>query len=77
MRRISIVVKTGSKVEQIKQIDLPAQAGDYYEVCVKARPVEGQANQAVVRLLSEFLKIPKSAIRIKSGLKSKNKIVDI
>lgn len=69
--KISISVKTGSKIQEVKKI------GDIYEVRVKARPIEGKANQEVIRLLSEFFEIPKSQIKIKSGTKSKNKIVEI
>ena len=40
-------------------------------------PEKGKANKAVINLLSEFLRIPKSTIQIKSGLGKINKIIEI
>jgi uncharacterized protein len=48
-----------------------------YVVHVTAPPVENKANKALVEALSEHLDLPKSAIKIVAGLKSKNKIVEI
>ncbi len=47
------------------------------KVKVTARPVEGKANEALIELLSKKLRLPKSAINIKQGLTSKNKLVEI
>jgi len=68
---ISIKVKIHSKDSEV------IKAGEMYEVRVKARPIEGRANQEVIRLLSEFFGVPKSRIVIKSGLKSKHKVIEI
>lgn len=45
-------------------------------VWVRAKPVDGQANEAVIRILAEHWNAAKSRIRIRSGLTSKIKIVD-
>jgi uncharacterized protein YggU (UPF0235/DUF167 family) len=42
-----------------------------------AAPVDGAANDALVALLSEVLNLPKRAIRIRSGDRSRTKIVEI
>ena len=47
------------------------------KIRVTAKPVEGQANEALVALLSKELRMPKSAIVIKQGLTSKNKLIEI
>jgi uncharacterized protein len=47
------------------------------KIRVTAKPVEGEANRALVALLSKTLRLPKSAIEIKKGLSSKNKLVRI
>ena len=44
-------------------------------VRIAASPVEGAANRELIRLLARELKIPQSAIRIVSGLGSKNKSI--
>lgn len=43
------------------------------KVKVAARPVEGAANEALVKFLSKVLSVPKSSITIKSGEKSRDK----
>lgn len=42
-------------------------------VYVKEPPLEGKANKAVIASLAEFLKIPKSRMVLKKGIKSKQK----
>ena len=44
-------------------------------VSLSAPPVEGAANQALVRLLSKRLGLPKSRLRVLAGEKSRNKVV--
>jgi len=46
-------------------------------VKLAAAPVDGAANDALVALLSEVLHIPKRSIRIKSGARSRTKVVEI
>ncbi len=52
------------------KVDLP-------QVYVKQLAREGKANEAVIKLLAKHFNVSKSAIKIVSGLKSKNKIVEI
>jgi uncharacterized protein YggU (UPF0235/DUF167 family) len=40
---------------------------DAVEICVSEQAKDGRANQAVVRLLSDILHVPKSAIQISHG----------
>lgn len=40
-------------------------------------PVDGKANECLVKILSERYKVPKNKIKIVSGLTSKNKTVEI
>jgi len=40
-------------------------------------PTDGKANDAVIRALSEYWKIPRSQIRIIRGQTSHNKVVEI
>jgi uncharacterized protein (TIGR00251 family) len=44
---------------------------------LRAPPVEGAANQAIIEYLSEVLKIPKKNIEIKRGELSRNKQVEL
>jgi len=47
------------------------------KVKVNAPPVDGAANEALVKILSEAFKVPKSRLSIRSGLSSRNKVVEI
>ncbi len=50
---------------------------DKYLVSVKAKPLEGQANLAVIKILAEYFKTPQKNIQIISGHKSKNKRIAV
>ncbi|WQF78533.1 Putative YggU-like superfamily protein [Colletotrichum destructivum] len=47
------------------------------EMCVAAQAREGEANKAVIKLLSEVLGLPKSDLTITQGLKSRDKTVAV
>lgn len=53
------------------------QQGEFIKIKVTAPPVEGQANKALIELLSKKLKKPKSHIRITAGESSRLKTVRI
>ncbi|KAK0625364.1 hypothetical protein B0T17DRAFT_532619 [Bombardia bombarda] len=46
-------------------------------ICVAAQAREGEANKAVVKVLSEVLDLPKSDLQITQGLKSRNKTIAV
>ncbi|KAK0725304.1 hypothetical protein B0H67DRAFT_479513 [Lasiosphaeris hirsuta] len=50
---------------------------DAVEICVAAQAREGEANKAVVKVLSEALKLSKSDLQITQGLKSRNKTIAV
>jgi uncharacterized protein (TIGR00251 family) len=43
------------------------------KIRLTAPPIEGRANKAVIAFLARQLHLPKSAVRIKSGLQSREK----
>ncbi len=47
------------------------------KIKIKAPQIEGKANKALIDFLSEEFKVAKSCIVIKSGMLSKNKIIEI
>jgi uncharacterized protein (TIGR00251 family) len=47
--------------------------GDALKLRLTSPPVDGKANKAVISFLAKLLKIPKSAILIKSGLHNRSK----
>ena len=42
-----------------------------------AAPVEGRANEALVKLLAERLGVPRSRVAILRGMASRNKVVEV
>lgn len=47
------------------------------KVALTAAPVEGAANEALVRLLAKALGVPRGAVRIVRGELSRNKHVEV
>jgi uncharacterized protein len=70
--KISIKVKPNSREGGVEEVG-PNQ----FLVRVKAPPKEGKANQEVIESLARYFGLSKSRVIIVSGLRSKQKIVDI
>ncbi len=49
--------------------------GDALKIRLQAPPVEGKANQALIRFLSDALNLPRSQLSIASGETGRNKAV--
>lgn len=69
---IQAKVKTGARTDSV----VFDKAAGLYVVNVKARPIEGEANKAVQKLLASALDIPISQIRLKTGAKSHLKLFE-
>jgi uncharacterized protein len=51
--------------------------GEALKVSLAAPPLEGRANVAVVEFFSEVLAVPRSAVQVVSGERSRNKVIRI
>ncbi|MCD6115059.1 DUF167 domain-containing protein [bacterium] len=69
---IKIKVFPKAKKEKVLQIDK-----DKLNVWVKEAPKEGRANERVIELIADFLKIPQNKIQIIKGRRTPNKILKI
>lgn len=70
--KIFVKLKPNSKHQSVKK------AGDNsLSIKVKEPAKDGKANKALIDLLSEKLDVAKSRIKIKSGLKSRKKVIVI
>lgn len=69
---INVKVTPKSKLNQATQID-----DTHFVVHTTAAPDKDKANEAVIRLLSTHLKIPKSRLAIIKGETSRQKIIEI
>ena len=72
MKRTIHVIPRSSKNEVVGS----ASDGSL-KVRLTAPPVDGQANAALIKLLSEHFKVAKSKIQIVSGERAKKKIIEI
>ena len=65
-------MKTNAKEDAIQSID-----GSHYTVRVQASPVDGKANDALVKLFADHFDVAQSRITIVSGFSSRKKIIEI
>ena len=70
--RIYIKVSPRSSKNEVVKIS----EGEY-KVKLTAPPVDGQANEALIKLLAQYFKVSKSKVSIVGGKTAKIKMVDI
>ena len=51
--------------------------GDALKIRLAAPPVDGKANEALLRFVAEALTLPKSAVSLKSGQTSRRKVLEL
>ena len=60
-----------------KRSALAGRLGDAWKLSLAAPPVDGKANDECVRFLAELAGVPRSRVRIVTGLTSRLKVVEI
>jgi len=70
--KIIIKAKPGSREDKIEKV-----SETNYIVSVKAPPVDGKANAAIIKLLAKHFDISPSLIEIISGYMAKVKVIKI
>jgi uncharacterized protein (TIGR00251 family) len=70
--RIRVSVKPGASTDEVTRL-----ADGSLLVRVKARAREGEANDAVTRVVARHFRIPRTSIRIVSGHKSRSKLIEL
>ena len=69
--KYQVTVKPGSSQEKIIET-----APDALTIYLRAKPHDGEANDALVKLLSKHFKVPKTSIKIAHGAKSRTKTIE-
>ncbi len=69
--KIFVKVRTGVE-DNVEKVD-----DNHFVISVLERPIKGQANRGVIRVLANYFKVTKSEVSIKSGFTSSNKIIEI
>jgi uncharacterized protein (TIGR00251 family) len=72
VRILQLKVKPNSRESTLTQ-----QPDGAWLAKVKAPPVDGKANAAVIALVAEHFGVPKSAVTIKSGAAGRLKLVQV
>ena len=71
MTIVKITTKPGSSQEKIVQ-----NSDDEYTVYLRAKPHDGEANTALLKMLSKHFDVPKTSIKIVRGQKSRIKTIE-
>ena len=77
MGKYQITVKPGSSQEKIVET-VSSNEGHSGELIIylRAKPHDGEANEALIKLLAKHFKVPKTSIKITRGQKSRQKLVE-
>jgi uncharacterized protein (TIGR00251 family) len=64
-------------VPRASRTEIVGIQGDIVRMRLAAAPVDGAANEALIRFLAERFSIPRSAVRVVAGQTSRTKLVEI
>jgi len=77
MNRLAVKLTPGASVERIDGWDVDTDGRPVLKVRVRARPVEGEANAALLKLLARTLGVAKSAVSLDRGGQSRLKMIRV
>jgi uncharacterized protein len=70
MKTIYVTVKLRASQEKVSRVD-----DIHFQIWVHKPPVDGQANEAVIRMVADFFDCSPSCVSIVSGHKRRDKVV--
>ena len=70
---VKVLVKPGSKKGPL----VDAISSDEIVVYLREKPHDGEANEALVKMLADYYDVAKSCVVIKRGQKSHQKLVEV
>ncbi|HEY0926424.1 DUF167 family protein [Brevundimonas sp.] len=73
MTTLAIKLTPGAASDRIDGWDVDPDGRPVLKVRVRARPVEGEANAALLKLLAKALDLPRSAVSLERGGQSRLK----
>ncbi len=77
MALLVVRLTPGASADRIDGWDVDAEGRAILKVRVRARPVEGEANAAFLKLLAKALGVAKTAVSLERGGQSRNKRVSV
>jgi len=82
--KIIVKAKTRARIDKVERVgQTPLALGEIkndlpvYKVSVKAAPVAGQANEAIVKVLAEYFDVAPARVRLVLGQSNKQKVFEI
>ncbi|WP_284877044.1 DUF167 domain-containing protein [Brevundimonas sp. MEB006b] len=75
MANLPIRLQPGAAADRIDGWATDAEGRPVLKVRVRARPIEGEANDALIRMLAKSLGVPKSSISVGRGGQSRSKMI--
>ena len=70
--RIAVQITPNAKKSEVIGV-----LDDVLKIRLQAQPIEGKANEALVRFLADMLSVPKSAVTITHGHTNKRKVIEV
>jgi uncharacterized protein YggU (UPF0235/DUF167 family) len=77
MPHLPIRLTPGASADRIDGWDVDAGGRPVLKVRVRARPVDGEANAALIKLLAKALGVPRSALSLDRGGQSRTKMLSV
>ena len=77
MTRLFVRLTPKSSVERVDGWDLDEHGRRYLKVRVRAAPIEGRANDALIAFLAKTLKVPKSRLSLVAGDTARLKAIEV
>ena len=77
MANLPVRLTPAAAADRIDGWDVDAEGRPVLKVRVRARPVEDEANAALIKLLAKALGVPKSAVTLDRGGQSRTKMLSI
>lgn len=74
---LPIKLTPGASADRIDGWDVDVDGRPILKVRVRARPIEGGANTALIKLIAKTLGVPKSAVTMERGGQSRTKMLSI
>jgi uncharacterized protein (TIGR00251 family) len=75
--RLAVRLTPGASADRVDGWDVDADGRPVLKVRVRARPVEGEANEALVKLLAKALGVPRSSVDLMRGAQSRLKMIAV
>lgn len=77
MVQLPVRLTPGASADRVDGWDVDADGRPVLKVRVRARPIEGEANTALIKLLAKTLGVPKSAVSLARGGQSRTKMLEV